>query len=341
MKTILSIDGGGVRGILPAAIVAHIEKRAQQMSGNSNLRVAHLFDLLGGTSAGGILTTLYLTPSSSNNSTPKYSAGEVAQLYKELAPTLFYRRFSYRLRSAFGLLRSRYNEEELYRFSKELIGDTYLSEVMSECLITAYDLTNRKAILFSKNSTRKYGDMADYKLSDVACATSAAPSYFVPANIESKEGVKRHLVDGGVYASNPTMCTLVEALKIWPDKGLDRHFLLSIGCGKVVKPYHPHRTKRYGYIHWLNPLIDVLMSSVAETTDYQVMQMFRLAHSSENYIRIEPSILNASSRIDNANPENIRRLCAAAGNFIEHNGVLLEEITSRLVENLSKKGLYS
>ncbi|MFA5713700.1 MAG: patatin-like phospholipase family protein [Bacteroidales bacterium] len=341
MKAILSIDGGGVRGILPASIVAHIERRVQQKSGNSNARIAYCFDLFGGTSAGGILTALYLTPSSPTSKTPKYSATQILELYSQMAPQIFSKKIEYRLRSGFGLFGSRYNKETLYRLSKEIIGDSLLSEALAESLITAYDLSNRKALLFTKNSTRKYGDMADYRLRDIACATSAAPSYFAPANIKAKDGGKRHLIDGGIYASNPTMCTLVDAFKIWPNTGLDQIYLLSLGCGKVVKPYHPHRTKRFGYIHWLNPVLDLLISSVAETTDHQVMQLFRLAHSSQNYIRVEPSILNASSRIDNAKPENMRRLLAAAGNWIDHNGVLIEEISNTLVEKLSKKELYS
>jgi patatin-like phospholipase/acyl hydrolase len=332
LKHILSIDGGGIRGILPAAILAHLEKLAQKESGNPRLRIAHLFDLLAGTSAGGILTALYLAPCEDDKSQPRYTAQQVLDFYCQLGPMIFRKPLGYLLRSAGGLLRSRYNEQALYEFSREIIGDSYVSEVMKDCLVTAYDLSSRKALLFGKHATVKYGNMADYKLCDIACATSAAPSYFIPAKIPARDGGERHLADGGVYANNPSMCALVEAFKIWPGKPLEKMTMLSVGCGKVVRPYHHHKTRNFGYIHWLNPILDILMSSVAETTDYQVMQMFQISGVPGNYTRIEPPMLNADSRIDNANDKNILRLRSAAQNYIDHNQLLLDKICARLLE---------
>lgn len=339
MKKILSIDGGGIRGILPASILAHLEKRLIQERGNPNLRVADCFDLLSGTSAGGILVALYLTPNKSsdinsvNNPRPKYSAQEVLDLYTELGPLLFKKSIGYFFKSVAGLLRSRYSEDALYHFSKQIIGDSYISEVMKDCLITAYDLSSRKALLFSKFATKKYGSMADYKLSDIACATSAAPSYFIPSQIFAKDGGPRHLVDGGVYAGNPSMCALVEAIKIWPKERVENFSMLSIGTGKVVKPYHYKQTKHFGYIHWLNPILDILMSSVSETVDYQVQQIFTISKVSQNYIRIEPPLFTADTKMDNGSSSNIRKLQWAAQNYIDHNELLLDSICRSIIIN--------
>lgn len=332
LKKILCIDGGGIRGILPAYILAHLEKIACKESGDDNIRIAHLFDLLSGTSAGGILTALYLTPSSTPGM-PAYSASRILELFTELGPLIFRKSFSYFMRSAGGLLRSRYSEDALYDFSKKFIGDVYISEVMKDCLITAYDLSSRKALLFSRYATTKYGDMADYGLSDIACATSAAPSYFIPARLFARDKGERHLVDGGVYANNPSMCSYVEAVKIWPGISLEDIFMLSLGTGKVVTPYHHCNTRHFGYIHWLNPILDILMSSVAETTDYQIKQLFNVSGVPGNYVRIEPPVLTADSRIDNASPSNIRRLQSAAQSFIDHNSILLDNLATSLIKN--------
>ncbi|NCB19108.1 MAG: patatin [Bacteroidia bacterium] len=333
MKHILSIDGGGIRGILPAAIIANLEKRLIRQGNDSTLRIAGCFDLLAGTSAGGILTALYLTPDPANPLQPRYTASEILDFYCELGPLLFRKSPAYIIRSAGGLLRSRYSEDALYDFARKIIGDAYISEVAKDCLITAYDLGSRKALLFGREATKKYGDMADYKLCDIACATSAAPSYFIPAEIPARDGGKRHLVDGGVYANNPSMCALVEAFKLWPGKPLQEFKMLSVGCGKVVKPYHHNKTRNFGYIHWLNPILDILMSSVAETTDYQARQMFHIAGVPDNYVRIEPPMLNADSRIDNAKPYNIRRLLSASQNFIDHNQILLDSLCEGLLDS--------
>ncbi len=332
MKKILSIDGGGIRGILPAAVMAHLERRAQLASGNNEIRIADMFHLLAGTSAGGILTCLYLTPKNSpQDNRPKYSASEILNFYTELGPLLFKRPFSYLLRSGFGLFRSRYREDALYTFAKEIIGESYVSEVMKDCLITAYDLSSRKALLFSRYSTERYKEMADYKLCDIACATSAAPSYFIPARIFAKDSSSRHLVDGGVYANNPAMCSFVEAIKLWPDVPVKDFYMLSVGTGKVVKPYHYSKTKRFGYTDWLAPIIDIFTSSVAETVDYQMKQIFGVNNVPDNYLRIEPPILTADVKIDNASISNIRKLESAAQNFIDHNSPLFDKLCKTLI----------
>lgn len=335
MKKILSIDGGGIRGILPAAILAHLEKRLQLDKKDQQIRIADCFDLLSGTSAGGILTCLYLVPDKRENtlSRPKYSAEQIYDFYRTLGPVLFKRPFGYLLRSGFGLFRSRYSEDALYDFSKKIIGDSYISEVMKDCLITSYDLSSRKALLFSRYSSKKYGDMADYKLCDIACATSAAPSYFIPAQIFAKDKSSRHLVDGGVYAGNPAMCTLVEAIKLWPDESVNNFCMLSLGTGKVIRPYHHNKTKHFGYLHWLHPILDILMSSVSETVDYQMQQIFMINGVKDKYIRIEPPILTADIRIDNASQRNIQKLESAAKNFIDHNSPLFESLCKSLLPN--------
>jgi patatin-like phospholipase/acyl hydrolase len=83
------------------------------------------------------------------------------------------------------------------------MGNTYISSVIKDCLITSYDMSMRKALFFTKYNISKYGSSADYLLADVARATSAAPTYFSPARIFAKDNTSRHLVDGGVFANNP------------------------------------------------------------------------------------------------------------------------------------------
>lgn len=333
MKKILSIDGGGIRGIIPAAVLAHLEARLQTIKSDNNLRLAECFDLLAGTSAGGILTCLYLTPDEAEPSKPKYSAAQILSFYMELGPVLFHRSFSQLLFSGLGLFRSRYSEDALYAFSKKLMGDNYISGVFKDCLITSYEMSTRKALLFSKHNVKKYGAMADYKLHDIARATSAAPTYFSPAKIFARDNSSRHLVDGGVYANNPAMCALVEAVKLWPDMAIRDYSMLSVGTGMAVKPYFWEKTHKFGYINWLEPIIDVLTSSVAETVDFQMQQLFSASGVPDSYIRIEPPLLSSDSRMDNASPKNIRALQNAAQSYIDHNAPTFDRILSVLSYN--------
>ncbi|MEN6619430.1 MAG: patatin-like phospholipase family protein [Rikenellaceae bacterium] len=326
MKKILSLDGGGIRGILPAAILAHLEARMQTIRSDENLRLAECFDLLAGTSTGGILTCLYLTPDKAEPLKPKYSAAQILDFYLELGPVLFHRSFRQLMLSGLGLFSSRYSEDALYEFSKRLMGDNYISEVLKDCLITAYEMSTRKALLFSKYNVKKYGMMADYKLCDIARSTSAAPTYFSPAKIFARDNTSRHLVDGGVYANNPAMCALVEAVKLWPDEGIKHYSLISVGTGKAIKPYFWDKTHKFGYTSWLEPIIDVLTASVAETVDFQMQQLFSASGVPDSYIRIEPPLLSSDSRMDNASPKNIRALQNAAQSYIDHNSAIFDRL---------------
>ena len=332
MKKILTIDGGGIRGVIPASILANLEARLQIAKNEPNLRIADCFDLLAGTSTGGILTALFLSPK-------RYSASEILEFYRELGPVLFHRTIWHMAASGFGLFRSRYKEDALYEFSKKLLGDTYISEVAKDCLITSYEMSSRKALLFSKHAVGKNGSMADYKLCDIVRATTAAPTYFAPAKVYPRSSHEaeqkgasaeslpfRNLVDGGIYANNPSMCALVESIKLWPDEGIGGYTMLSVGTGKAEKPYLYEKTKRFGFIGWLSPIIDIMLSSVAETVHYQMNQVFTSVGAPENYIRIEPLLLDADVDMDNASPGNIRALANAAQYFIDHNGHLLDKL---------------
>ena len=206
------------------------------------------------------------------------------------------------------------------------MGDNYASDVVKDFLVTSYDLSMRKALFFSKYNIGKHGKAADYKLADIARATSAAPSYFSPAKIFARDSTSRHLVDGGVFAINPSMCAYVEGVKLWPDKPIREYCMLSVGTGKVIRPYDWENTHKFGFIQWLYPIIDILSSSVAETVDFQMQQLFGAGGVPESYIRIEPPLLSADPRMDNASEKNIEALEEAARYYIENNEPLFDRI---------------
>jgi patatin-like phospholipase/acyl hydrolase len=342
MKHILSIDGGGIRGVIPAAILAHIEQRLIHSTNNRDAALVHFFDLFAGTSTGGILSALYIVPEGKTRSSgnqlnaegsalrPKYSAQQVLEFYRELGPVLFRSDFSQKLKSLWGFRGSKYSVEPLEKFARKLFGDTYISEALRDCLITSYDMTSRKAHLFSLHSTQKYGSSADYRLADVVRSTSAAPTFFEPALICAADKGQRHLIDGGVYSNNPGMCAYVEAIKLWEEISPQEELLISLGTGKIEKPYLYEKTVRFGYLQWLFPVIDVLMSSVAEVVDFQLKQIFLLAKVPENYIRIEPQLTGCSIRMDNASPRNISALEDVAHRYIDHNGEEIDNIVHKL-----------
>ena len=90
---ILSLDGGGVRGLIPAQILIYVEQKLQEKTGNSRAKIAEYFDLIAGTSAGGILTCLYLCPDPNSPNKPLLSAEEVLQFYYEKSDQIFAKSF--------------------------------------------------------------------------------------------------------------------------------------------------------------------------------------------------------------------------------------------------------
>lgn len=328
MKQILSIDGGGIRGVIPATILAILEQQLIHSSNNPESRLVHYFDLFAGTSTGGILSALYIVPDEKGK--PKYSAAQVLALYRELGPSLFKVDFSHKLKTLWGFAGSKYSEEPMKKFAGQIFGDSYISQALCDCIITSYEMTSRKAHLFTKHSTTKYGESADYLLSDVVRSTSAAPTYFKPALVPARDCSTRHLIDGGVYANNPGMCAYVEAIKLWKEVEPKDEFFLSLGTGKIDRPYLYEKSSKFGYLQWLFPVVDILMSSVAEVVDFQLRQIFELAKVPENYIRIEPQLIGCSTRMDNASAKNIAALESVGRRWCDHNTSQMENIVARL-----------
>jgi len=337
---ILSIDGGGIRGILPATIIRYIEKQIQIKTKNRKARIADYFDMIAGTSTGGILTCLYLTPGP--NGRPKYSATDALNLYRNKGHQIFERSMFDRILRGDGLLDEKYSSEGLDKNAEDYFGETMLSDFLKPCLITAYDFRKRKAKLFT--SADAYKEHKDFRVQDVARATSAAPTYFEPVKVYSKQGAPWSLVDGGVYANNPTLCAYSEARgcefsnlladECKPDKPSAKDMLIvSIGTGSEHRKYHFSKMKDAGLVSWVKPVIDILMSSNSETTHYHLKKIFDTLDGDDkkDYHRLEPSIHNADADMDNAKKENLKNLYEAGLVFIDEHIDEIDGIIDKLI----------
>lgn len=328
---ILTIDGGGIRGIIPAVILNYIEEQLQKKTNNSNATLADYFDMIAGTSTGGILTTLYLLPAlDGDTKNSRYFAKEAVNFYKEYGSIIFKKK---RLSKVFSAI---YTEKGLESVLKEKVGDVKLSEVLKPCLITAYDISSRNAIFFTspeaKNSTQK-----DYYMRDISRATSAAPTYFNPAKIKSMSGKTAYLIDGGMYANDPTMSAIVEARKNnFPNcnnPNFEDIYVVSIGTGKVKKNYDYDKVVKWGLLQWISPIIDIMMSSSAEVISYQAEKLFDAAKCNDSYVRIEPDLCMANTEMDDVSDKNIFNLENAGHNFVDKNEKLLNDIVDKLINN--------
>ncbi|HWO08142.1 MAG TPA: patatin-like phospholipase family protein [Polyangiaceae bacterium] len=323
---ILSIDGGGIRGIVAGQVLARLEQFLCAESGNASLRLADCFDLIAGTSTGGILTCIYLTPDGAQGGPrAKFSAQDAVDLYLNHGDDIFSIPLFKRIGSLGGLGDERYPVSVLEKTLSLYLGDTRLSELLQDCAITAYDIAEREVVIFNSRDNRlgKRPDK-DFYVRDVARATSAAPTYFEPANIRAFDRSVRPLVDGGVFANNPALCAYAELNG--NGGGLHDVALLSVGTGGVEKAYSHSEAKDWGALAWVRPIIDITLTGVSDAVDYQLRKLYASAGAAAQYLRIEPKLgARTSPEMDDASVANMRLLRADGERAYQENQGRLEQ----------------
>jgi patatin-like phospholipase/acyl hydrolase len=347
---VLSIDGGGIRGIIPATILQYIEQEIGRLTGNKNARIGEYFDLLAGTSTGGILISLYLTPADKGTTKASFNATQALDLYLQHGNKIFKKGF-WDSFTNFKLWNERYRADNLQKLLEAYFGDTLLSQLIRPCVITSYDFFKRRATFFNSADARRYGgEVKDFFVKNITRATSAAPTYFEPARIKSIGGGEFNLIDGGVFVNNPAMCAYSEARNTEfskdhfmnsgfklpkPDRPRAKDmFHVSIGTGSETKKIKFEELKDAGLVTWLPVLIDIMMSGSSETVDYHLRKMYDTLEPAdkEDYIRLSPSLHAALPDMDNATKKNIDKLHEAGNVFVYDNTKLLNTIAAKLVE---------
>jgi patatin-like phospholipase/acyl hydrolase len=327
---ILSIDGGGIRGIIPATILWYLEEQLQERSGNPNARLSDYFDMMAGTSTGGILVGLYLTPDAAQPKRAKYSAKEALDLYLEDGEAIFSRTFSRKVKSLSGLLGKKYCPATLEALLQKAMGEhTRMSQLIRPCLIPAYNLKEQQPYFF-RNST---GATHDFKTWEMARATSAAPTYFEPKALQA-DNQSFLMADGGLFAKNPALQAFLEAQKAVVVQGQDRLtaddiLLVSIGTGDCKEDYSFENIRKKGAFSWLKPLMRIMMSTGADVMNEQLRQIF--AASQGQYVRLEPCLHGADEAMDNACRENLLALYEAGLYYIERNKEMLDSLVEGLL----------
>lgn len=340
---ILSIDGGGVRGIIAAIILMYLEKQIQQITNNVNAKIGEYFDLFAGTSTGGLLSLLYTCPDKSGTKF-KYNAKQVVEIYLKNGQKLFQVSLRKKIMSLGGILDEKYDRKYLESVIENYIdNNTKIYNALKPLLITSYDIENRKVKMF----TSENNEDNNYTMKQVACATSAAPTYFEPVHIDSINK-NMTLIDGGVFANNPSMCAYAQArtmnFKNKADKPCIKDMLIvSIGTGKITQPYTYENFKDAGVLNWIKPLIDIMINANSETVHYQLQQIYNtLLHPKQqkqpqelNYYRIQTELNHSDIDLDNVTKENINNLVLDAITTIKKYKTTLKNIAQKLIDNQS------
>jgi uncharacterized protein len=354
---ILSIDGGGIRGVIPARILQEIETKTGKP-------IHKLFDLVAGTSTGAILALGLTAPSDKDYPFGKYNTTQMLEFYEYYRYTIFQKRFFHRFQSIFSVS---YEGDDLYNILKTKFSDIELRDVLTNVLITAYDAEEQSPFIFKKrlaklvDANNKNELIENPLLCKLARATSAAPTFFEPYLDNKSEWL-----DGGVFANNPSLLAFIEAIEIKKqndeiieklkkdyvnesNKGIKTNiiaddsnlpfFMLSLGTGKLTvnnnKGFFAKIWKKItsdgGKIFWATSIVDVLMQGVSDTTHYEMRHL--LPYYSDGitprYLRINPDLKNKKlSEMDNA--DNYTSLVKVAEKYIKDNPVEIELICTIL-----------
>ncbi len=317
---ILSIDGGGIRGIIPALILVEIEKRTGKA-------INELFDLVAGTSTGGIIAVGLNIP---NRQTRKavYSAEDLVKLFKNKGHKIFSQGIWQSTMTGLGILDEKYSYQGLKEVLQEYCGETELKAALTDILLTSYDL-NRKKPFFFKSRLAKKWVKKNFKMKYAVRATTAAPTYFEPFKLLNMVDNKTaySLVDGGIIANNPAMCAFTEALK------LNQSDILMVSLGTGTEEITYQDAVNWGLMQWISPLLTLMINGNNETVDYQLREIFS-AKQGSNYYRFQVKLPVENTAFDNTTPENIIALEKKAEDLTSLENNKIDEICEKLMVNV-------
>ncbi len=262
---ILTMDGGGIRGVLTARILERLE--------TSFPGYVKQVDLFAGTSTGGILAL-----GLAYGKTPT----ELRRLYEECADKVFADLALDNIKDLGNLIGAQYSAEPLKEVLYAHFGDTTLAQLPKRVLISCFDLDNQAANLdevrvwkmkFFHNYPGPESD-GDQLVVDVAMRTSVAPTYFP---------VYQGYIDGGVAAGNPSMCALAQALnKHTGSQQLADIVLFSLGSG-LNPHYLDVNNADWGIANWAPHLVNIMLEGNIGLSDYQCRQVLE-----DQYHRLNP-----------------------------------------------------
>jgi patatin-like phospholipase/acyl hydrolase len=315
MIRILSIDGGGSRGLIPALVLADLERRTGRA-------VADLFDLVGGTSTGAMIALGLMRPGPHGR--PRWRAEDIVSFYLTDGPRTYRRSLARKLLTAGGYLGPKYSSRRLAASLRRHLGDTMMSEALRDTVVPVYDLPTRTPYFF-KSAEARQQRQPDQAMAVVARAATAAPTYFPSVSVPGGPGrPDQLLVDGGICVVNPAICLYAEVRRDHPDEEVT---LMSLGCGELTSDVASRQMRRSGSLRWVRPLFDLMMEGPEEIADYQCRQLLPAG----SYFRFQVPLAPGPAPIDDASPHNQEVLRRYGLKLIEDQDARLGVVAERLL----------
>ncbi|MDJ0556726.1 MAG: patatin-like phospholipase family protein [Microcoleaceae cyanobacterium MO_207.B10] len=333
---ILSLDGGGIRGVMSARILQEIEQQIQQQKGES---LQEYFDLVAGTSTGALIAGAIISGMNSNQIIDIYQNEgiEIFPYQSRLSPKRLPLIWKY------GISAPKFSNEGLINVMKKYLVKNQIpikikDVVKPNILIVGYDMSKDEPWFFNNTFSWWYSNLP---LWEICVSSASAPTYFPPYELKG-EGQSYPHIDGGVAANNPTLAAVAYAIKM--GHKLEDISVLSIGTGQTTKSYKFNQIVEWGLSEWAIRLFSVLMNAQARA-DYLVAEQILGFSNAKGYLRLQLKLTGISRAIDDARPENIRELIQASTSFLNQekvnytenyaqpNTILAKEAIAKFIEN--------
>jgi uncharacterized protein len=316
------------------ALTAYSERNAQDV-----------FHIIAGTSTGGIIACGLAKPN-------PISLKDIIDLYVDHGNEIFKKSPIDWAHYAYG---PRYKPNALENYLASELGTTNLSEVKDvELLVPSLGMPKEKppgntcapmffrswqarGLLLAEGTTK---EEYDFKLSSIARATSAAPTYFPPATIVNQAGQTFTMIDGGVFANNPTICAIVEAYRLYHST---KFTIVSVGTGSEPIRINASDAAKWGDVFWAMPMMSIFMAGSSQTVSVELDELLGDPHW-----RLDVSLTTQTPEgetvkpdMDDASPANIKALMDKANQLIDVEHDRIESLAQELAQpkaNVQPKG---
>lgn len=354
-RYILCIDGGGMRGIIPATIISKLAIKLKEFEEDKPFY--SYFDLICGTSTGGLIA-LGLSTSPLISNLKKEEGEDTLVTYEEEilsfldklkgkkrkkanAPTLitrgtdcsslldFYKidgKSIFHSESRFfgQLLKDKYEPKHIENFLYKTFQNSKMNQCLVPTMVVSYDAAEGKPFSF------RSWDKNDFYVREAARATSAAPTYFPPAIIYDRNTNKRrYLIDGGIIANNPVLMAYSDARQLYPN--CKKFHILSISTASAEYSMQEIDISG-GVMGWIDPSKGAPIQKIASTSQMQLASYVAQNISDVDYTRIHYSLKGDSFKLDDTSTYAINTLIDSAEQLYREEEDKLIKFINKMIE---------
>ena len=278
---ILSIDGGGIKGLYSSTVLEHLERKY-------NCSLSDHFDLICGTSTGGLIALCLSL---------KIPASEISKIYIDKGHIIFPKRSKFISIIKQSIWKGKFSDVPFKQVLQNVFKDKKLAESNNLLCIPSYSYTDARPWIFKYDHKEGALDRDNKALYvDVALATSAAPTYFPLAEIPYYD--HKQFVDGGVWANNPSLVGLIEALTyfVGDGKAFDSIEILSVSSLSNTGGKPTGCKRERSFIQWRNDLFETSLVGQSNFTHYFLDKLHTLTHIPISYVRIPSESISAEQQ---------------------------------------------